>query len=198
VRPETFNGIVNQIGGRMGISQQDVFEALRTVLMARRMESLLVGGVGFEGAPPGWRWDYYRRLEQGATIETVPLVVEKFVEKLPEPTEPALRAFFEKYKDELPAARSPDPGFRQPHRARYDYLVAKAGIGNISLNLSTKQLSFAASIPVMIAAIAATVAIVGTRDRVAGGSIVTVHAAAHSSMTCETLRRRFRAEPQPP
>ena len=126
VRPETFNGIVNQIGGRMGISQQDVFEALRTVLMARRMESLLVGGVGFEGAPPGWRWDYYRRLEQGATIETVPVVVEKFVEKLPEPTEPALRAFFEKYKDELPAARSPDPGFRQPHRARYDYLVAKA------------------------------------------------------------------------
>ena len=128
VRPETFNGIVNQIGGRMGISQQDVFEALRTVLMARRMESLLVGGVGFEGAPPGWRWDYYRRLEQGATIETVPVVVETFVDKLPEPTEPALRAFFEKYKDALPAARSPDPGFRQPHRARYDYLVAKAGM----------------------------------------------------------------------
>ena len=128
VRPETFNGIVNQIGGRMGVSQQDVFEALRTVLMARRMESLLVGGVGFEGAPPGWRWDYYRRLEQGATIETVPVVVEKFVDKLPEPAEPALRAFFEKYKDELPAARSPDPGFRQPHRARYDYLVAKAGM----------------------------------------------------------------------
>ena len=128
VRPETFNGIVNQIGGRMGVSQQDVFEALRTVLMARRMESLLVGGVGFEGAPPGWRWDYYRRLEQGATTETVPVVVEKFVDKLPEPAEPALRAFFEKYKDELPAARSPDPGFRQPHRARYDYLVAKAGM----------------------------------------------------------------------
>jgi NCS1 family nucleobase:cation symporter-1 len=37
------------------------------------------------------------------------------------------------------------------------YLVAKAGIGNISLNLSTKQLSFGASIPVMIAAIAAVV-----------------------------------------
>ncbi len=37
------------------------------------------------------------------------------------------------------------------------YLVAKAGIGNISLNLSTKQLSFAASIPVMIAAIASVV-----------------------------------------
>ncbi len=37
------------------------------------------------------------------------------------------------------------------------YLVAKAGIGNISLNLSTKNLSLAASIPVMIAAIASVV-----------------------------------------
>jgi NCS1 family nucleobase:cation symporter-1 len=37
------------------------------------------------------------------------------------------------------------------------YLVAQAGIGNLSLNLSSKQLSFGASIPVMFAAIAAVV-----------------------------------------
>ena len=37
------------------------------------------------------------------------------------------------------------------------YLVAKAGISNISLNLSTKHLGFLDSIPVMIAAIAAVV-----------------------------------------
>jgi hypothetical protein len=96
--------------------------------MARRMETLLLGGVGFEAAPPGLRWDYYRRLEQGATIEAVPVVVEKFVDQLPEPAEPVLRAFFDAHRDELPEARSPAPGFRQPHRARYDYLVAKAGV----------------------------------------------------------------------
>ncbi|MFM7207752.1 MAG: hypothetical protein ACKO4T_13910, partial [Planctomycetaceae bacterium] len=127
VRPEQFAEIVGRIGGRMGVGQADIFEALRTVLKARRLESLLLGGVGFEGSPPGWRWDYYRRLEQAATVEAVPLVVEQFVDKLPEPTDAALRAFFEKYKDKLPAARSPDPGFRQDHRARYDFLVAKAG-----------------------------------------------------------------------
>jgi NCS1 family nucleobase:cation symporter-1 len=44
------------------------------------------------------------------------------------------------------------------------YLVAKAGIGNVSLNLSTKQLSFGASIPVMVAATAAE----GQRARAAG------------------------------
>ncbi|MCE9629754.1 MAG: hypothetical protein K8S94_03415 [Planctomycetia bacterium] len=128
VRPDQFDEIVSRIGGRMGISQQDVFEALRTVLMARRMETLLLGGVGFEGTTPGMRWDYYRRLEQGATIEAVPVVVETFIDKLPEPSEAALRSFYETYKDELPEARSAEPGFRQPHRARYDYLVAKAGV----------------------------------------------------------------------
>jgi hypothetical protein len=127
VRPDQFEQIVARIGGRTGISQEDVFEALRTVLMARRMETLLIGGVGFEGAPPAWRWDYYRRLEQGATIEAIPVVVEQFADKLTEPSEATLRAFFEKYKDDLPVARSADPGFRQPHRIRYDYLVAKAG-----------------------------------------------------------------------
>ena len=127
VPPKDFDAIVNGIGGRMGISQEDVFEALRTVLMARRMETLLLGGVGFEAAPPGLRWDYYRRLEQGATIEAIPVVAETFVDQLPEPAEPVLRAFIDAHRDELPAARSPAPGFRQPHRARYDYLVAKAG-----------------------------------------------------------------------
>ncbi len=128
VRPEQFDEIVSRIGGRMGISQQDVFESLRTVLMARRMETLLLGGIGFEGSTPGMRWDYFRRLEQGATIEAVPVVVENFVDKLPEPPESALRSFYETYKDELPEARSAQPGFRQPHRARYDFLVAKPDV----------------------------------------------------------------------
>jgi hypothetical protein len=39
-----------------------------------------------------------------------------------------LRAFYDRYRDDLPEARSADPGFRQPHRARYDFLVAKAGV----------------------------------------------------------------------
>jgi hypothetical protein len=128
VRPEQFDGIVSGIGARMGISQEDVFEALRTVLMARRMETLLLGGIGFEGTPPGWRWDYYRRLEQGATVEAVPLPVEQFADQLAAPSEAVLRAFYDRFRDDLPAPRSADPGFRQPHRARYDFLVAKAGV----------------------------------------------------------------------
>lgn len=125
VRPEQFEGIVTRMG-RIGLGQQDVFEALRTVLLADRMRELVMRGVDFSGTPPGWLWDYYRRLEQSATIEAVPVVVENFRDKVPEPTEGQLRGFFDRYRDDLPVARSPDPGFRQPQRARYSFLVAKA------------------------------------------------------------------------
>lgn len=126
VRPEQLDAIVTRIGGRIGAAQEDIFGALRTVLMARRMETLLLGGVGFDSTPPGGRWDFYRRLEQGATIEAIPVVVETFADKVPDPPEATLRAFYEAHKNELPEARSAEPGFRQPHRVRYDYLVAKA------------------------------------------------------------------------
>lgn len=125
VRPEQFEGIVARMG-RIGLGQQDVFEALRTVLLADRMRELVMRGVDFSGTPPGWLWDYYRRLEQSATIEAAPVVVENFRDKVPEPSESQLRSFFDRYRDELPVARSPDPGFRQPQRARYSFLVAKA------------------------------------------------------------------------
>ncbi len=58
----------------MGITQQDVFHSLRTVLKSTRMQTLLLGGIGFEGSTPGLRWEYFRRLEQGATIEALPVV----------------------------------------------------------------------------------------------------------------------------
>jgi hypothetical protein len=80
---------------------------------------------GFTGDPPGWRWDFFRRLEQSATVEAVPVVVESLAAAVPAPGEQTLRNFFEQYKDDLPESRSATPGFREPHRAKYQYLVAK-------------------------------------------------------------------------
>lgn len=128
VRPEQFEGIISRIGGQVGLGQQDVFEALRTVLLADRMRELVMRGVDFSGTPPAWLWDYYRRLEQSATVEAVPVVVETFRDEVPEPSEAVLRTFFDAHKDDLPVARSPAPGFRQPHRVRYASLVAKANV----------------------------------------------------------------------
>jgi len=124
VRQEQFDQIIGRLRvGPMGVSQYDLFESLRTVLAAQSMQMLFQSG--FAGDPPGWRWDYFRRLEQSATVEVVPVVAETLAADVAAPAEATLRAFFEQYKDDLPAARSAEPGFREPHRAKYEYLVAK-------------------------------------------------------------------------
>jgi hypothetical protein len=124
VRQEQFDQIIGRLRiGPMGVSQHDLFEALRTVIAARSMQMLFQSGMSAD--PPGWRWDYFRRLEQSATVEAVPVVVESLAADVPAPAEQTLRNFFEQYKDDLPVARSADPGFREPHRAKVQFLVAK-------------------------------------------------------------------------
>jgi hypothetical protein len=126
VRQEQFDEILSRLRlGPLPLTQQDLFEALRTELAARSM--LMIHQSALMVDPPGWQWDSFRQLEQRATIEAVPVVVENFSSQVPAPADAALRAFFDKYKNDLPQARSADPGFREPHRVQYEYLVAKPG-----------------------------------------------------------------------
>ena len=124
VRPEQLAEIIGSLRlGPTGVSQHDLFEALRAELTARNM--LFMFQTGFSGDPPGWRWDYYRRLEQKAGVEVVPVPVESVAAEVPAPSDATLRAFFDKYKDDLPDPRSAAPGFRRPRRAKYEYFTAK-------------------------------------------------------------------------
>jgi hypothetical protein len=127
VRQEQFDAILSTLRlGPLPLTQQDLFETLRTELSARTM--LMLHQSGLMGDPPGWQWDYFRRLEQRATVEAVPVVVENFAGDVPAPSESSLRSFYTTYKNDLPEARSADPGFREPHRVQYEYLVAKRGL----------------------------------------------------------------------
>jgi len=124
VRPEQLAEIIGSLRlGPTGVSQHDLFEALRAELTARNM--LFMFQTGFSGDPPGWRWDYYKRLEQKAAVEVVPVPVESVAADVQPPTEATLREFFEQYMDELPDPRSAAPGFRRPRRAKYEYFTAK-------------------------------------------------------------------------
>jgi len=111
--------------GGGGVSQHDLFEALRQELLAQNMLLLLQRGLF--GNPPGLRWDYFRRLTQSATAEVVPIDVRSVGGKVELPSGAVLRAFFEKHKEDLPNPSSEKPGFREPHRAQVNYLVAKRG-----------------------------------------------------------------------
>ena len=117
-------GVIDQLRERAGVTEQDIFTGLRTLLLGERMQALALRGTGFASAPPGWRWDAFRRLEQSATVEVVPVIVETLGGEVAEPTTAALEAVYTKYKDDLPRAAADTPGFREPARIRYDALVA--------------------------------------------------------------------------
>ncbi|NDC53207.1 MAG: hypothetical protein EBZ74_02690 [Planctomycetia bacterium] len=124
VRPEQLAAIIASLRlGPAAVSQHDLFEALRAELTGRNM--LFMFQTGFSGDPPGWRWDYYRRLEQQATVEVVPVPVETVVAEVPAPTEAELRTFFDRHRESLPDPRSDAPGFRRPRRVRYEAFVAR-------------------------------------------------------------------------
>ena len=115
VRQDQLDGIIAGLRyGRTPVLAGDLFESLRTALVARN--TLLLFQTGFSGDPPGWRWDFYKRLEQSVTIKAFPVEVENFAMSVEAPSESELKAYFEKFKDNLPSARSPDPGFKEPHQ----------------------------------------------------------------------------------
>ncbi len=123
VRPEQLDGIIAGLRiGPMGVSQADLFSALRTERAA--WASLIMGQAAFSGDPPGWRWEAFRQLEQSAVVEVVPVDVRGLADEVPSPSEAALRAFFDRFKERLPEPESREPGFREPHRVGAEYLVA--------------------------------------------------------------------------
>jgi hypothetical protein len=127
VKPEQLADLLSRLRvGPLAVSQREVFDVLRTELAAQTI--LMLHQPAFGGTPPGWRWDQFRRLDQQAKVELVPVIVETFADAVPAPTEPALRSLYEKHKNALPEARSSSPGFREPHRVQYEYLVAKRGV----------------------------------------------------------------------
>ncbi len=123
VRQDQLDGIIAGLRfGRAPVLAADLFESLRTALIARN--TLLLFQTGFSGDPPGWRWDFYKRLEQSATIKVFPVEVENLAMSVEAPSESELKAYFEKFKNNLPSRRSPNPGFKEPHRIRYASFMA--------------------------------------------------------------------------
>jgi hypothetical protein len=133
LRPETLAAIVRQMQGRTNqISQADLFDALRSELAARYAEEafspLFIRTNGrsfmFRGDTPGDRWDYFCRLNRKVTAEIMALPVESFVGEIPDPSAAELQKFYDQYKNVEPQAASPTPGFRQPFKAKFQYVKA--------------------------------------------------------------------------
>ncbi len=116
------NEDVKQILKQMRMSQGQLFEGLRTELLALRLAQTF--WISLAAATPAQRWEYYQRLNRKAKIEAIPVPAVQFAEKVAPPSEADLRAFFEEHKDRLPDPDAPEPGFKEPHRVDIQYLKA--------------------------------------------------------------------------
>ncbi len=118
--------VIVELRERAGVTESDIFKALRMLMLGEQLQTLVMQGASFSGMPPGWRWDAYRKLEQGVNVELVAIVVESLADEVGEPSPAALEKLYAEYSGDLPRARSTTPGFKEPARARYDAIVAAA------------------------------------------------------------------------
>jgi hypothetical protein len=122
----------NDVASRTGVSQAQLFDALRNQLAANYVHltfaNLLVRSnsqyAWFNGDTPADRWEYFSRLNRKLTAEILPVAVEKFVAEIPDPSPDELRKFYDLYKNDYPDPSSPTPGFRRPFRAQFQYVKA--------------------------------------------------------------------------
>lgn len=103
------------------VGQRILFDALRTEILARRMRDGFFMGLQLT---PSQRWEAYLRTRQRATVELAPVHVKDFIDKVADPAQRVLTAFFEQYKFEEPVPGSPDPGFKIPAKAAFQYFRA--------------------------------------------------------------------------
>lgn len=100
------------------VSRAMLYEGLRTELLAIQMRQMFAGSLQ---TTPAERWDYYQRLKRRVRVELAPVAASDFVSKVAAPPDDVARNFFNEFKDREPEPGSPDPGFKIPHRAAFDY-----------------------------------------------------------------------------
>jgi hypothetical protein len=133
LRPEQMTAILRQLQMRNGqISQADLFDALRNELAVMHVEEsfspLFKRDNGrnffFRGDTPADRWDYFCRLNRKVTAEMLSVPVSNFFGEIADPSAADLQKFYDQYKNVEQQPGSPTPGFRQPFKAKFQYVKA--------------------------------------------------------------------------
>lgn len=119
---KTDGTVIQKILAQMQYPQSMFLQALGRELLARQMRQMFAREIS--STTPEERYDYFLRLNRAAKIEAIPVVVEKSVDKVNDPTDKELRTFFDKFKDEAYDPISPEPGFREPHRIDVQFFKA--------------------------------------------------------------------------
>lgn len=112
-----------------GVPQAMLYDLLRNELLAMRYRDQFTASLEHRRygplASPAQRWDYYLRLKRRATVELAPVAAADFVDTIDDPKESVLQAFFDSHKDAEPVPGSPEPGFKIPHKAAFEFFRAE-------------------------------------------------------------------------
>ncbi len=105
-------------------SQGQLLAALRIELQAAWLYQQYFAPEFMESRTPAERWRFFERVHRQVQAQALAVPVSAFLDKVPEPTGAQLQEFFERYKNEDYNPDFPDPGFRQPQRTSFQYVVA--------------------------------------------------------------------------
>lgn len=122
---------------QLNIPQRQIFNALRNVLLANRLQQLVFGINAFQGTTPSERFDYFERLERKINAEVLPIQVAAFVDQVKEPDVAELRVLYEKYKNKYPDPETGEPGFRVPPKGKFEGF--KASYEEFAKNVQVTQ-----------------------------------------------------------
>jgi hypothetical protein len=122
VTPDELQTIIRSLNPSRPVSEARLFAALRTEMLAAEYRQLFLRSL--QDLPPAQRFEYYARLNRRAKTEIMPLDVSDFVDQVPNPDEAEIKRFYEQYKSDYPNPDSPQPGFKEPKRATFQYFKA--------------------------------------------------------------------------
>jgi hypothetical protein len=113
---ELFEATLSRFGNR--VSGEQILSDIANQVRIAKVRQLLVSPV----ITPLDVYQTYRDQNERVSARLVPLPVESFLDKVPEPTEAEAKAYYEKYKDVLPDPDRDTPGFKIPRQVRAEIL----------------------------------------------------------------------------
>ena len=120
------NGVLaNSSRNQMG--QVQVYEQLRTQLLAQAYQRQVMGGLtsgGMPIVPPAEQWELFLRLNRRAVADAYAINVADYVEKTNDkPAESEIKSVYEEGKTVFPDDQSSKPAFRRPFTADVEYIA---------------------------------------------------------------------------
>jgi peptidyl-prolyl cis-trans isomerase D len=105
---------------------ESIGRQLRILSTALLPDSPTTGGYDAYLATPLDFYEDFRAQAERVAARVVAFPALDYIDKVPEPTDEQIRAFFNEHKDRLPDPDSDQPGFKVPRQVRVEYVAADA------------------------------------------------------------------------